>query len=634
MIALLLATGALAGMHPPVTLLGADWLPVVETGAPVSTAATCGQCHDAAWIAGHSYHSAMDFDRQVEAGTAPSGRPWDLGTGPGTRWSPLLDEVVPGMDAATLQERLGPYLVGGGSISPDMEMNCFLCHTPSPDNAARVEDIQGGHPEWALTATLQGLGLVHHTPPDQVGVEVTGEGEGTLTTGIWSYNLDRFSPEGAVDLQLGQPTSENCGVCHGTVHSGNDALLLDFGGRGTRSAGRVFSPQRIASSSLNVAGKEALGRAWDVHAERMLECTDCHYSLNHPAYYQESDDTRPAYLRFDGRKLALSDYLYRPSHDFAKGYSAQGHLAEGRDGSMRACADCHDASATHEWLPYADQHFAALACESCHIPEVYSPALSSVDLSLVTAAGEPVVHWRGVEGIPTDPASLVTGWRPVLLPRVDRPGARPKLTPHNLITSVSWIAGEPAKPIDSLALSEALLQGQGYHPDVLKALDADGSGSLSEGELVLDTEAKVSAVQARLTAAGFVNPTLHTEVEAFGIHHGVTGSGYATKECTTCHAEDGRTGVGFLLAAALPPGMTPALVGDSNVLLDGEVTRTDDGAVIYQSNLFRSGFYLFGQDRLSLLDIFGLLTVVGSVFGLAGHGGLRYLGALKRRKRS
>ena len=70
--------------------------------------------------------------------------------------------------------------------------------------------------------------------------------------------------------------------------------------------------------------KEELGRSWDVHAERVIGCTDCHYSLNNPVYFQESDESQPDHLIFDPRRIDQGEYLYRPLHQFAKGQSAQG----------------------------------------------------------------------------------------------------------------------------------------------------------------------------------------------------------------------------------------------------------------------------------------------------------------------
>ena len=46
--------------------------------------------------------------------------------------------------------------------SGTVEMNCFLCHTPEPNNEARKEALHDGDFEWVGTATLLGTGVVEH----------------------------------------------------------------------------------------------------------------------------------------------------------------------------------------------------------------------------------------------------------------------------------------------------------------------------------------------------------------------------------------------------------------------------------------------------------------------------------------
>ena len=41
-----------------------------------------------------------------------------------------------------------------------VEMNCFLCHMPEPNNDARIAALQSGEFRWANTATLLGTGIV------------------------------------------------------------------------------------------------------------------------------------------------------------------------------------------------------------------------------------------------------------------------------------------------------------------------------------------------------------------------------------------------------------------------------------------------------------------------------------------
>ena len=41
---------------------------------------------------------------------------------------------------------------------------------------------------------------------------------------------------------------------------------------------------------------------------------------------------------------------------------------------------------------------AELACETCHIPQLYAPAVQSVDWTVLQADGQPASACRGVEG--------------------------------------------------------------------------------------------------------------------------------------------------------------------------------------------------------------------------------------------
>ncbi len=89
----------------------------------------------------------------------------------------------------------------------------------------------------------------------------------------------------------------------------------------TATTGQVFAGQKISLSGVNLQDKKELNRSWDIHAERGLKCTDCHYSLNNPTHAQSFGS--PGHLEYDPRKLEIGEYLLRPDHNFARGQSAQ-----------------------------------------------------------------------------------------------------------------------------------------------------------------------------------------------------------------------------------------------------------------------------------------------------------------------
>ena len=73
----------------------------------------------------------------------------------------------------------------------------------------------------------------------------------------------------------------------------------------------------------------------------LLNCTDCHYSLNNPLYYQEAETTKPDHLTFDPRRVEIGEYLVQPLHQFARGNSAQSTVAPNLKNTMRRCDSCH-----------------------------------------------------------------------------------------------------------------------------------------------------------------------------------------------------------------------------------------------------------------------------------------------------
>lgn len=417
-------------LHPAVALLDAAGQPVVRSGGPVSTARTCGTCHDTGYIAAHSYHSSAGADRPYEPGEAPSGRPWDIGAGLFGRWDALgHGPAGPVVDLKTWLATTGARHVGGGPAEAlGVEMDCFLCHMPKPDLGARNRELREGRYRWAATATLSSTGVAIRTDRG------------------WAWDPKAFDPEGRLTDAFPRPrpsTAANCGLCHGTVHEGTApfAQTPGRGGWSTETKGQVFSAQRLRDSGLNLAGKDSLTRPFDVHAERLLGCADCHTTANNPAQFAAVAKAAPRHLTFEPRRLSPGEYLARPDHNFAKGHAAQGTVARALEGSMRRCEQCHDAGPTHAWLPYPARHFQALNCEACHVPRVYVPAREQTDWTLVAPDGSAQVAYRGAEGDPASVSTLLHGFQPALLPREELDGST-RLTPHNLATTWYWVAGE------------------------------------------------------------------------------------------------------------------------------------------------------------------------------------------------
>jgi thiosulfate reductase cytochrome b subunit len=622
-------------IHPTFALLDEDGVNVLDSGAPVSAQQTCGQCHDTDYIASHAFHADLGLSSLGEP--AEGARPWDLSNGPFGEWSPLTyrrlsaaGDQRPDLGTAGWIMANAARVVGGGpgvespedvlysedwdwAKSGDLEIDCFLCHLPDPNNEARIQAIQHGNFRGATTATLVGTGIV-----EDLG-------------GSYSWNADAFNAEGELaEPTIQDPTNENCAQCHGLVHTSEEPLALtgcSLEKWQTATTGQVISGDKISASGMNLAAKESLARSWDIHAERGLECSDCHYALNNPAYYQS--DEAPAHLEFDPRRLEIGEYLQRPDHNFARGQSAQTNLAPELKGSMRRCESCHATQNTHAWLPFAARHLEELACESCHAPALYAPALQNVDWTVITKAGEPVTACRGVNGQTNSITDLVTGFSPVLLSRQNIDG-QSLLAPYNLITSWYWVYDEPAgpRPVRFEDLQAAYLSGGDYAEEIVAALDSNADGELSEAELLLDTPEKQAVVAKRLVALGLANPRIEGEIQPYSINHNIVAGEGAVRECSTCHSDDSRITQAMVVSDRTPGGVTPTFVSDVNTRTSGSLSASA-GALAYVPAAGDQHLYLFGHSRVSWVDWLGALFFVGVLAAVAVHAGFRFYSALR-----
>jgi len=606
-------------LHPDFPLLDASGQPVLLSGLPLSTMETCGACHDTRFIESSSDHA--------DAGAAQltSGRQrhaWASGPGYFGGWDPLrYDDTSSAdgtMDVNAWLRRYGPRHVGGGPVAGAVEMDCLMCHSDISDPGPREKALSGGDFAWANSVRLSLRGIL---APGENG---------------WEWNPFMFQPDGSLNeglLQIRKPRDENCAQCHGQVGNDLDTPLVLAQDPVTRTltdrTGQIISPQKLNNSGLNLAGKESLTHPFDVHSDRVVGCVNCHYSLNNPVYFQQRPESRPAHLEFDPRRLTSSDYLTRPLHQFAKGHTTYGLAAFESENSLRRCESCHDAVRVHQWLPYRQRHFDSLACEACHIPQLYGPALQVLDWSLVDRDGMPQRSYREVDGDPATADSLIQGFRPAMLAR-DNVGGKRKLAPFNLVTSWYWLAGDPQRPVSREQLLAALYPNGRLQQDLLQQLDRDGDGRLSGDEWRLDSAERAAAVQKRLEASGLVGVQLVGEVTPFPVSHDVVNGEWATRDCHQCHGEGSVLGAPFELASFLPGEVEPVVVGATNPRALGEVVTAGGGQARFLPDTRSEGFYIIGLDGPRWVDIAGLVMFFGIVLGVTVHGVGRYLAARRR----
>jgi thiosulfate reductase cytochrome b subunit len=657
------AAAAAESLHPDFAFLDRDGENVLVSGLPVSTMRTCGQCHDTEFIAGHSFHAdagLADFGTSERSG---AGHSWDQSPGIFGDWNPIvyrylspggdalvdlttpewlmtagighvgggpaetardgrpLFDLAPGSspEAAVLDPGTGAVLPWDWAASGVVEMNCFICHISEPDLPARAGALASGNFGWANTATLGLTGIVANGADGPV------------------YLSEAFADDGVLiqsNLGLQAPTNRNCGACHGVVHTNPDIPLDDAGITAWRTSttGQIISPQRISDSGLNIAGKADLDRSWDVHAERVVACTDCHFSLNNPVYSDGSPQDDLGHLVFDPRRLDISAYLLRPDHDFARGASGLDAVPPEQTGAMRRCESCHDSGVSHSWLPYTDRHMAALSCETCHIPNLYAPAIESVDRTVLTAAGGPVIRYRGIAD-PESETPLLTGFEPVLLPAADVDAdGKIRFTPFNLVSAWYWVytSDSETRPVRQIDLEAAWLEGGGYAVEILAVFDLDKNGDLEPAELIIDTDEKEALIGARLAELGLADPRIAGEVQPYPIHHDVTGGEWATRDCSACHAADSRLGRPVVLSGYVPGGVEPVFAAAGPDLAPGTMAVDANGALTFTPDPSGQGFYLLGHDRVGWIDGLGISLFAAVLIGVTVHGGLRYVNARRK----
>lgn len=651
-----------AWLHPSFVLRDAKRRPVQVSGEPVSTMKTCWGCHNTPYIEAHSHHSALGIDAMTPPGASPYGTPWDTGTALFGRWEPSVYRVLtpPGderidMGTADFIRTLGRWHVGGGLAqrsrngipladldpregdpethvqdpetgdwkiwnwqeSGGVEMNCFLCHLSQPDNEARIEELKAGRFKWANTATLRSAGFV----------ERTNDG--------WAWNPDIFDESGRLKRKFSQmqsPRDMHCGQCHGHVHSRTDEPVVVNSRTAVHdellNTGQIRSPQRISDSGLNIHNKDEISRPFDVHSERLITCSQCHYSMNNPIYYQETSDSMPSHLRFDPRRMELREYLYRPSHRFAHGPHLDLDEKNLASDQMRNCESCHNAQDTHDWLPYRTRHLAAVSCEACHIPRLYGPTRQSMDWSFLQPDRTPREEFRGLNGLDMV-RQISKGYEPALLFRDDKDGGT-RLSPYNLVATWFWTYGNPPRPVRLYDLEQALFEGDTYHPDILAALDENENGTLEAEEALLNTPEKSEAVRKRLEAQGLDHLVLTSEIRAHGIHHNVASHGWAVRDCASCHSSDSRIYQSMILSEKDPHGSEPAIQPQSGVHFEGKITRDDIGRLLYQPTPQSRGLFILGHDSAEWASRTGQIFFAMILFGITAHGAGRYV-AYRRR---
>ncbi len=210
---------------------------------------------------------------------------------------------------------------------------CGQCHIVGqygPISGAMMPGYSPTDAEWEATDCL----ICHAAEYDMNQRQVVRDRDGRMR-----WNQDRRF---IAALSVGKPTDETCLRCHqhnlgGDTYPGNLASL-QLGEEHPRilhpgaKRGTPFAPD------------------WDVHAAAGLECLDCHVSRG---------------------------------HKIARGTAGVDLVANDLPGIEVSCAGCHGQTPHNkgEYADFYNDHTERIACETCHIHELYPDNLIFRDWS-------------------------------------------------------------------------------------------------------------------------------------------------------------------------------------------------------------------------------------------------------------
>lgn len=410
----------------------------------------CGGCHfDVYENVNHSYHVQVNM----------------------SRWSPLTNFDLNTSGEDEWVKEFGEYHPGGGPLAAyGIGIDCMMCHEQYGlyDFEARAEKIEDGEYADANKAAMANSSLAARTNPVQFFV----------------YNANLLTPYPLLivfhDDVNGPPSHSSCAEkCH----------------------------IRNVETSAVAWGSEETYEELDAHAEKGVECTECHHT---------------------------EGFIITSDHQIGRGNTSDTpDLPDSHyDDTMRSCddAECH-AGISHG--PFADSHMEFLACEACHIPKLPGGELPG---------GKPLKAFSWQNGEREDvyweedfqpTLSWYNGTFGDILPSV---GARndtdAKVTPFNKITGTWWDAGTDPEVLANPNTSVSI--GDPIPVEYVKAADADGDGEVTVEEMqAYDADGDGQA--------NYPNAVLRTVDLYYQVSHNIASSDVGLADpytCKDCHGSE------------------------------------------------------------------------------------------------
>ncbi len=499
--------------------------------------------------------------------------------------------------ASTADHRQFEQLDQAFDYAPDVTEACLECHTE-----ASKQLHQTFHWRWAAKVDGEWVGKSQQAYNNYC-VSARGNESCTQCHAGYGWRNDRFDLEAEENV--------DCLVCHDTTQTYRKSAAM---------SGHPYYEDTQVGDTLEPA-VDLRFVAQNVGLPQRHNCLACHANGGGGNGVKHGDTdmslvdpvhSLDVHMSKDKLNFSCQTCHNTSGHQIAGRYNDRNAFLDHqldmgraeREGKNVSCESCH-GNQPHQ-LRALDNHTAKVACASCHIPEMArGPYLTKLSWDWSTAGqlkeGKPFTEEAEFDGVSAHAYMSKKGtftWG------------------KNVVPEYRWYKGElkqkklsdtidPAQPVDinpptgdyrdpaARIWPFKIHRGkQPYDTELNHILPIKLYGRKGTGAFWSEYDwPKALTAGAELNELPFSGEFDFIESRGYWpIKHMVAPAEQAL-ECAECHSRAGR------------------------------LAELND-------------FYLVGRDSNPWVELFGALAIFGGVFGVAGHGGVRYFAARRRRSRT